>query len=49
MFLQQRNILSVTEFPTSITWFQTQLILTTCQMRHHSHCGIIVELDRSEP
>ena len=32
-----------------ITWFQTQLILTTCQIRYHSHCGIIVALDSSEP
>ena len=50
MFLQWRNILSVTTptfTPTSITWFQfqTQLILTTCQIRYHSHCGIIVELE----
>ena len=30
-----------------ITW--TQLILTTCQTRHHSQCGIIVALDSSEP
>ena len=28
----------------SITWFQTQLILTTCQIRYRSHCGIIVAL-----
>ena len=32
-----------------ITWFQTQLILTTCQIRYHSQCGIIVALDSSEP
>ena len=32
-----------------ITWFQTQLILTTCQIRYHSLCGIIVTLDNSEP
>ena len=32
-----------------ITWFQTQLILTACQIRYHSHCGIIVALDSSEP
>ena len=32
-----------------ITWFQTQLILTTRQIRYHSHCGIIVALDSSEP
>ena len=32
-----------------ITWFQTQLILTTCQIRYHSHCGIIVALDSPEP
>ena len=32
-----------------ITWFHTQLILTTCQIRYHSHCGIIVALDSSEP
>ena len=32
-----------------ITWFQTQLILTACQIRYHSHCGIIVAVDSSEP
>ena len=32
-----------------ITWFQTQQILTTCQIRYHSHCGVIVALDSSEP
>ena len=32
-----------------ITWFQTQLILTTCQIRYHGQCGIIVVLDSSEP
>ena len=32
-----------------ITWLQTQLILTLCQIRYHSHCGIIVALDSSEP
>ena len=32
-----------------IAWFQTQLILTTCQIRYHGHCGIIVALDSSEP
>ena len=32
-----------------ITWFQTQLILTTYQIRYHSQCGIIVALDSSEP
>ena len=32
-----------------ITWFQTQLILATCQIRYHNHCGIIVALDSSEP
>ena len=32
-----------------ITCFQTQLILTRCQIRYHGHCGIIVALDRSEP
>ena len=31
------------------TWFQTQLILTTCQVSYHSHCGIIVALDSSGP
>ena len=31
------------------TWFQTQLILTTCQIRYHGHCGIIVAPDSSEP
>ena len=31
-----------------ITRFQTQLTLTTCQIRYHSHCGIIVALDNSE-
>ena len=35
--------------PQPITWFQTQLILTTCQIRYHSHCGIIVALDSSDP
>ena len=25
-----------------ITWFQTQRILTTYQIRYHSRCGIIV-------
>ena len=32
-----------------ITWFQTQLILTTCQVRYHSHCGIIIALDTLIP
>ena len=32
-----------------ITWFQIQLILTTCQIRYHTRCGIIVALDSSEP
>ena len=32
-----------------ITWFQMQLILTTCQIRYHSQCGIIVAPDSSEP
>ena len=32
-----------------ITWFQTQLILTMCQIRYHGHCGIIVALDSSVP
>ena len=32
-----------------ITWFRNQLILTTCQIRYHGHCGIIVALDSSEP
>ena len=32
-----------------ITWFQTQLIPTLCQIRYHSHCGIITALDISEP
>ena len=32
-----------------ITWFQIQLILTPCQIRYHTHCGIIVALDSSEP
>ena len=31
------------------TWFQTQLILTMCQIRYHGHCGIMVALDSSEP
>ena len=31
-----------------ITWFQTQLILTTCQIRYHNHCGIIAALDSSQ-
>ena len=32
-----------------MTWFQTQLMLTTCQIRYHGHCGIIVALDSFEP
>ena len=32
-----------------ITWFQSQLLRTTCQIRYHSHCGIIVALDSSDP
>ena len=32
-----------------MTWFQTQLTLTTCQIRYHGHRGIIVALDSSEP
>ena len=32
-----------------IAWFHTQPILTTCQIRYHSLCGIIVALDSSEP
>ena len=28
---------------------QTQLILTACQIRYHSHCGIIIALDSSAP
>ena len=32
-----------------ITWFQTQPIPTTCQIRYHGHCGIIIALDSSEP
>ena len=32
-----------------ITWFQTQLILTSCQIRYHSHCGMFVALDSAEP
>ena len=31
-----------------ITWFQIQLIFNTCQIRYHTHCGIIVALDSSE-
>ena len=27
-----------------ITWFQTQPILTSCQVRYHGHCGTIVAL-----
>ena len=37
--------------PTGVAvshWFQTQLILTTCQIRYHRHCGVIVALDSSE-
>ena len=34
---------------TNITWFQIQLILTTCQIRYHAHCWIIVAMDSSEP
>ena len=32
-----------------ITWFQTQLIHTACQIRYHTHCGIIIALGSSEP
>ena len=32
-----------------ITWCQIQLFFTTCQIRYHTHCGIIVALDSSEP
>ena len=32
-----------------ITWTQTQLILTACEVRYHTHCRIIVALDSSEP
>ena len=32
-----------------ITWFQTQLILTACQIRYHSLFWIIVERDSSQP
>ena len=32
-----------------ITRFQTQLFRTTCQIRYHSHCGIIIALGSSEP
>ena len=32
-----------------ITWFQTQLILTTCQIRYRGQCGIIVALHSSDP
>ena len=32
-----------------ITWFQTQLILTTCQIHYHDQGGIIVALGSSEP
>ena len=32
-----------------ITRFQTQLILTTCQIRYHGHCGIIAALGSSGP
>ena len=32
-----------------ITCFQTQLILSMCQIRYHGHCGIIVALDSSAP
>ena len=32
-----------------ITRFQAQPILITCQIRYHSHCGIIVALDSSDP
>ena len=29
-----------------VTWFQTQLILTACQIRYHGHCGVSIALDR---
>ena len=34
---------------SSSSRFQIQLILTTCQIRYHTRCGIIVALDSSEP
>ena len=30
-----------------ITWFQTQLILTTYQICYHCHCGIIPHVQRT--
>ena len=30
-------------------WGLLGLTLTMCQIRYHSHCGIIVALDSSEP
>ena len=32
-----------------MTWFQTQLMCTMCQIRYHSHRWIIVAPDSSEP
>ena len=43
------NILALFSVHHCITWLQTQLIPTTCQIRYRSHCGIIVALDSSEP
>jgi hypothetical protein len=53
-FSLQPSCLTHTGKPTGmavshcITWFQTQIIPTTCQIRYHSHCGIIVALDSSD-
>ena len=41
--------LRITRITRWETWFQTQLILATCQIRYHSHFGIIVERHSSEP
>ena len=34
---------------STAVWFQTQLILTACQIHYHGHCGVTVALDSSEP
>ena len=43
------SLFSASPVSHCITWFQTQPILTTCEIRYHSHCGIIAALDSSEP
>ena len=37
------------QFPTASPGLRLSQSLTTCQIRYHSHCGIIAALDTSEP